>query len=214
EDFAATYGADPADIATVEDFAHEHNLTVIEASAPRRSVILSGTVADMSSAFGVYLANYTHPGGSYRGRTGSIHLPTEIHDIVEGVFGLDNRPQAKPHFRTYQPAERMGTQPHATPHAAPASFTPPQLAKLYDFPAGDGTGQCIAIIELGGGYRTTDLNTYFNQLGIHSSQVISESVDNGHNSPVGDWDSASCAVLLDIQVVRPIGTTSTLLGYF
>src|SRR5262249_25984671 len=155
-----------------------------------------------------------HPGGSYRGRTGSIHVPTEIHDIVEGVFGLDNRPQAKPHFRTYQPAERMGTQPHATPHAAPASFTAPQLAKLYDFPAGDGTGQCIAIIELGGGYRTTDLNTYFNQLGVHSPKVISVSVDNGHNSPVGDVNSADGEVLLDIEVVGAIAPKSTVVVYF
>ena len=40
-------------------------------------------------------------------------------------------------------------------------------AKLYDFPAGlDGSGQCIAIIELGGGYRSADLKAYFKSLGL------------------------------------------------
>ena len=40
EEFAATYGADPADIALVEDFAHRHGLAVREASIPRRTVVL------------------------------------------------------------------------------------------------------------------------------------------------------------------------------
>ena len=45
------------------------------------------------------------------------------------------------------------------------SYTPPQVAALYDFPTGvDGTGECIALIELGGGYNTTDLSSYWSQL--------------------------------------------------
>src|SRR5690348_4902414 len=44
-EFAAAYGADPAAIALVETFASEHGLSVVEADAARRTVILSGTVA-------------------------------------------------------------------------------------------------------------------------------------------------------------------------
>ena len=37
--------------------------------------------------------------------------------------------------------------------AAAVSYTPVQVAQLYDFPSGRGEGQCIGIIELGGGFR-------------------------------------------------------------
>src|SRR5579863_10675856 len=50
EEFASAHGADPADLAKVEEFAHTHGLTVVESSAARRSVLLSGTVAQMNEA--------------------------------------------------------------------------------------------------------------------------------------------------------------------
>src|SRR5713101_6484448 len=46
EQYAAGYGADPADLAQIAAFAHTHNLIVVETSAARRSVFLSGTAAD------------------------------------------------------------------------------------------------------------------------------------------------------------------------
>ncbi|MDV6321584.1 hypothetical protein, partial [Chromohalobacter sp. HP20-39] len=57
--------------------------------------------------------------------------------------------------------------------AAPAaSYTPVQLAQLYRFPPSDGAGQCIALIELGGGYRDDDLRAYFQALGVPSPKVV------------------------------------------
>src|SRR5215468_4895217 len=43
EEFAEQHRADAADLATIEDFARHHGLVVVEASAARRSVVLSGT---------------------------------------------------------------------------------------------------------------------------------------------------------------------------
>ncbi|HEX6818723.1 MAG TPA: protease pro-enzyme activation domain-containing protein, partial [Ktedonobacterales bacterium] len=41
DEFAARFGADPADIARVEQFAREHRLSVVESSIPRRLVVLA-----------------------------------------------------------------------------------------------------------------------------------------------------------------------------
>jgi kumamolisin len=98
QEFEQRHGADPESIARVESFAREHKLLVKEKSPARRTVILSGTVAAMNQAFGVELKEYQHPSGRYRGRTGPIHLPAELHDVVEGVFGLDNRPSSQAAF--------------------------------------------------------------------------------------------------------------------
>src|SRR5207253_4377721 len=123
EEFEATYGADPDEIAKVEEFAHEHGLTTVEASGARRSVILAGTVAAMSEAFGVYLAHYQTPAGMHRGRTGVVTVPEDLAEIIEGVFGLDNRPQAKPHFRRSKSNEGF-----AHDLAQSFSYSPDQLA--------------------------------------------------------------------------------------
>ena len=119
--------------------------------------------------------------------------------MIVGVFGLDERPQAKVHFR------RRITE--VGPRAAgDTSYTPTAVSRLYNYPtAGNGAGQTVAIIELGGGFRASDLKTYFNGLGIKPTpSVTAVSVDSAQNAPVGDPNSADGEVLLDIEVVGAI----------
>jgi len=96
EAFARAHGADPADIATVEAFAHRHGLSVAESDAGRRQVVLTGRAADFASAFGVTLRRFRGPAGDYRGTTGEVRLPAELRPVVEAVLGLDDRPAARP----------------------------------------------------------------------------------------------------------------------
>jgi kumamolisin len=208
EQYAAGHGADPADLAKVADFAQAHGLVVVETSAARRSVFLSGTAAQFAAAFGTTIEQYEHDGGTYRGRTGPLTVPADMVDMVEGVFGIDDRPIAKPHF------QRRKTSPGIQPHAADGSFAPPELAKLYNFPAGlDGSGQCIAIIELGGGYRPADINAYFQKLGLPIPDIKTVAVDGGKNLPT-TADSADGEVMLDIEVAAAIAPKALIAVYF
>jgi kumamolisin len=210
KEFEQRHGADPESIARVETFARQHKLTVKEKSPARRTVILSGNVTAMNEAFGVELKEYDHPSGKYRGRTGAIHLPAELQDVVEGVFGLDNRPQAKPHFR------RRRGRAGARVDSVNLSYTPPQVAALYDFPTGvDGAGECIALIELGGGYNTTDLSNYWSQLKLTETPTVSAvSVGNGSNNPTGDPNGPDGEVMLDIEVAGSIASGAKIVVYF
>jgi kumamolisin len=210
KEFEQRYGAEPDSIARVETFAHQHKLTVKEKSPARRTVILSGTVTAMNEAFGVELKEYDHPTGKYRGRTGAIHLPAELQGVVEGVFGLDNRPQAKPHFR------RRRGRAGARADSVNLSYTPPQVAALYDFPTGvDGAGECIALIELGGGYNTADLSSYWSQLKLPETPTVSAvSVGNGSNNPTGDPNGPDGEVMLDIEVSGSIAPGAKIVVYF
>jgi kumamolisin len=201
EEYGLAHGATSKDISTITAFAHEFGLTVKERSQARRSVVLSGTAENMQKAFGTSLAYYNSPRGVYRGRTGSIMIPEELQPIVTAVLGLDNRPVAKPHLRI-----------HATQPAG--SLTPLQVAKIYNFPAGvDGTGETIGIIELGGGYQTADLTTYFKQLGIKAPAVTSVSVDEGVNQPGVDPNSDG-EVMLDIEVAGAVAPGAQIVVYF
>jgi kumamolisin len=209
KEFAVSHGADPHDLKKVEEFARSHGISVVESNVAQRRVVLSGTVAALGTAFGVNLANYEHPGGAYRGRTGPVHVPEDLAPIIEAVLGLDNRPQARPHVRF---AEQQGGM--AVARAAGTSYTPTQIAQLYNFPQGaNGSGQCIAIIELGGGYRTTDLKNYYRALGIAMPKITSKSVDGGRNKPMVDTN-ADGEVLLDIEVAGAVAPGSKIVVYF
>ncbi len=206
DEFNKKYGAIQKDIIQVRKFAKANKLSVVRESASRRSVMLSGTVEDFNRAFQVKLKTYDYPSGTYRGRTGSVKIPEYLAEIVEGVFGLDNRPVAK----RRGPARR-GTA-SSTDGATP--FNPDQLAELYDFPAdADGGGQTIGIIELGGGYRPHDLQTYFNSLGLPVPTVIPVSVDGATNSPTTP-DSDDGEGVLDIQVASAVAPGAKIVVYF
>ncbi|KXU83514.1 peptidase S53 [Paraburkholderia monticola] len=207
EALAKDYGAAPEDIAKVHTFAAAHGLTVAREDPAARSVVLSGTIAQFQSAFEVKLERYQHhSAGQFRGRTGMISVPDDLHGVVEAVLGLDNRPQARPHFRI--------RPPFVAARAQQVSFTPPQLASLYQFPQGDGSGQCVGIIELGGGYNTSDLKTYFSNLGVSEPKVTSVGVDQGGNHPSGDPNGPDGEVTLDIEIVGAIVPGAAIAVYF
>jgi kumamolisin len=212
EEYNATQSAAPEDVAKVEQFAAAHNLTVVSTDAVRRRIVLGGSADAMSAAFATELQTYQHPGGSYRGRTGPLHIPEELEQIIVGVFGLDNRPQARPHLQR----SNVEAQPIAADAKARyTSYTSLQFAQLYDFPTNNnGSGQCVAIIELGGGYTDSDLQVYFQQLGIRQPNVISVSVDGGQNIPEGTPESADGEVALDIEVVGGIAPDAKIAVYF
>ena len=218
----ATSGADPADVASIEAFAADHGLEVLDVAVGERRVVLAGAAAALAAAFGVDLLGYELDGSTYRGRTGPLTIPTRLEPLVEGVFGLDDRPQARPHFRILAPdpatADPAG---RSTPSGAfrPAtvverSFTPPQIARLYDFLRdADGRGEVIALIELGGGFRQADVAAYFAGLGIAAPAVTSVSVDGGRNEPT-TADSADGEVMLDIEVAGSVAPGAGIVVYF
>jgi kumamolisin len=209
-EFEKQYGASEKDLAAIEQFAHEHHLAIVETSSARRSVILRGRVRDLEEAFMVQLSHYRDAGGSvFRCRTGEISIPKSLEKIIEGVFGLDDRPLTRPMF---QVATRNGM---IIDHAAsPRSFSPNTLASIYGFPkSATGKGQCIGIIELGGGYRSKDLKAYFKSLNIPLPSVKAVSVDGGINSP-STADSADGEVMLDIEVAGAVSPGAAIVVYF
>jgi kumamolisin len=220
--FNAQHAADPAAVALVKRFAKEFGLKV-QAGTPapgRRTIKLTGTVASVQRAFGVSLSHSTIDGVSYRVRDGSIYLPAELQGYVVGVLGLDNRPQAKPHFRVLgeagaAAAEAATAGGFARPHAAgSSSFSPVQVGKLYQFPQSvTASGQTIGIVELGGGFRPADIAAYFKSLGQKPPTVIAVPVGTGKNSPGGP-NGADGEVMLDIEVAGAVATGARIVVYF
>ena len=203
-EFAGTYGASAEDVGVVRSFAQSTGLDVVDEDRGRRTVRLSGSVARLSAAFDVSLDRYEHPAGTFRARAGPLRVPVGLRERLVAVLGLDNRPQARTHFRIC-PANVPGA----------VAYTPPQVAAAYSFPSGaDGSGECVGLIELGGGYRTADLAQYFTSVGVAAPSVVAVSVDGATNSPTGSASGPDGEVELDVEVVGSIAPGATVAVYF
>lgn len=205
EEYQEEFGLDNADVKKVDEFATSSGLSVVHTSYSRRIMQLKGTAKNMSAAFGVTLNYFTAKNKQvFHGRTGTLKIPKILNGIVEGVFGLDNRPQATPKLRF---RNKKGIRAHAQS----VSYNPNQLATIYDFPVADGTGQTIGILEFGGGHTLSDLQHYFTSLKLPVPVVKSVSVGTGHNSPGQDADDE---VMLDIEVAGAIAPKATIVMYY
>jgi kumamolisin len=206
-EFLERRGASPEDVRRAEAFALENGLTVVRTEPAKRAVVLSGTAEQFMKTFEIELKRYQTPEGTFCGRTGPLKIPAELDQIVTAVLGLDDRPQAKPHFRVRKSVRAA---------AAGVTFTPVQIGELYDFPA-DATakGECIALIELGGGFKPSDVQYYFqNELGMSAPKVTAMSVDGAQNSASGDPNGPDGEVMLDIEVAGAVAPDAEIVVYF
>ncbi len=201
-------GADPDDLRIVTAALEGAGLQIVRADAPSRRIRVSGQATLVSTVFGAALESVTSraPDGrtvTHRQRTGALTVPAQLSDRVLAVLGIDDRPQARSQFRIASTAQ------------VSTSYTPVQVGAAYNFPPGtDGTGQAVAIIELGGGFAQTDLDTYFSGLGIASPVVTAVSVDGATNQAGSDPQGADGEVLLDIEVIGALAPGAAINVYF
>ena len=212
EELAERYGADPADVDLVREQLSSRGLEITDVQPTTRRIKVAGTLADLASAFGTTLTQVSSPDHqgrmvTHRYREGPLYVPAALDGVVLAVLGLDTRPEFRPHFRT-----RGAPGPAASPGV---SYTPVQVADIYGFPAGTtGAGQTVAVIELGGGFTQSDLDTYFSGLGITPTpSVTAVGVDGASNNP-GDTSGASVEVNLDIDVIGAAAPGAAQLVYF
>jgi kumamolisin len=143
-EYASKYGASAEDIKKVTDFAVKNELKIKDANATSRSVVVSGSVDQMSKAFGVTLGIYEHEvvrgrgdepvTETYRGRgDGFIHVPKDLAEVITGIFGLDNRSIGQRNNSSADP-------PNTTPLSVET------VTQLYNFPPNNASGQTIGIL--------------------------------------------------------------------
>ena len=191
------------DIKLLHAFATENGLRISEVHPDQRLVKMAGSASQMQAAFGTNLAYYHDGKQQFRGRTGSLRLPAEVASVVQAILGLDTREAAQHQFVIKKGA--------IDPEAAIA-HRPNAVGTIYSFPTGlTGAGQCIGIIELGGGYRTSDITAAFAAMGLAAPTVVAMSVDGAQPTLGSDADGE---VALDIQVAGGIAPGARLAVYF
>jgi kumamolisin len=188
------------DIEELGRFAAQHGLTVESVEPARRLVQLSGSVPQVEAAFGVSLQAYVGDKGRFFSHREPIQAPERLADRIESVLGLDTRPIGEP---------QAALASNSTP-----GYLPNKISALYGFPSQvDGAGQCIGIIEFGGGYRDSDNRAAFSAMGLPVPEIVSVSVDGARNNP-GNNDADDQEVALDIQVAGGCAPRAKIVVYF
>ncbi|HEY2297513.1 MAG TPA: S53 family peptidase [Jatrophihabitans sp.] len=201
-------GTDPDDLEAVGAALEGAGLEIVSVDAPSRRVRVRGAARTVSRFFGTDLQQVSYPAAdgrpiTHRQRTGELSVPAALGDRVLAVLGIDDRPQAQSQLRVAAAGDTA------------ISYTPLQVADAYSFPEGtDGSGQAIAIIELGGGFEQSDLDDYFGGLGISTPSVTAVGVDGATNQPGSDPQGADGEVLLDIEVAGAVAPGAAISVYF
>jgi len=243
DEFNSMYGADPADLQKVADWAKTADLKVADQSVAKRSIKVEGTIGAIEKAFQIELNEYEHPrDGHFRGREGDVHIPNELSGVISGVYGLDTRKVGDERLRKVNgrsaewktlkkstKATRIAESASLT-NEFPGTFFPPQVAQLYQYPSDlDGTGQNIAIFAFNGdssgdprgGYKLASLQTYFEQVLGGKTPSIQDVVVQGPGNDPGPDTEASAQngdstgeVMLDMCVVGSVAPGAKIFMYF
>lgn len=221
--FLEKFGATEESLSEVKKFATDHGLNVAEADLRSGRVVLHGRTANFSDAFQTKLENFDVNGLSFRGREGSLFVPNSLTNHIEGVYGMDTRPQANFYAKVLGPAPEAagkgkvngltqargpeapppgdtGNPPPVEPKKA-SGYMPNEVADGYEFPKGtSGKGQGVAVIEMGGGIDLANEAAYYKAHGLKMPEIKVISV-NGAKTNAGREPGADGEVALDSQVI-------------
>jgi subtilase family serine protease len=235
DQFAKRFGATSAQISAVQSQLRSQGLTVGGPSANHLTLPVSGSVAQVQSAFSTRLSKVKlTTGETTYFNSAAVALPASVAGDVQGVVGLDGAAIPRPQY-VKPTAKRSSLMRHAlAPQEAtggpqPCSqatglqnqgYTADQIATAYNFSpyylAGDmGAGQTVALYEEGAPYPQSDVGEFQGCYGT-TGAVTLVPVDGGPgaynandpNSVEGDGE-----VTLDIDVVSELAPKANILVY-
>ncbi len=129
-----------------------------------RSVVVNGSIRQLIKAFGATAAIHEAPDKRrFRHRSESLHAPPEIAAMLRGPFGIHQWPRS----------HALGTLHNNT---TPLSAS--DVVERYQFPAGEGSGETIAVLQLRGVFRPDDFAACMRDQGVTSRLPIVKRVDN------------------------------------
>ncbi len=189
-------GADEDGAKTLRTYCGRMGLHVEESYW--RSFVVSGPVERLTDAFGATVAVFVDSNGNrFRHRWDALHVPPEIAPLLRGVFGLHQWPRS----------QKLGVlQRRATP------LTAAQVADRYAFPAGDGSGQTVGVVQFRGEFKGDDFDRCMQSQDLTAERPIVKRVDDAavqHElATTKDLEAA-----LDVQIIAALAPGARIVIY-
>ena len=180
EEFGKQFGVSDHDLAQVTGWLRSHGLEVEEIARGRRSVVFSGTVAQVEEAFHTQIRVYNVGGEVHHANATDPEIPRALAGAIKGVVALHDF-QSKPAHT----ALKTGPLPQANAtngqhYLAPADFaTIYDLAPLYQNSI-TGTGQSVAVVARCN-IHVSDVQTFRSNFGLPANNptIVVNGTDPG-----------------------------------
>ena len=206
QEFAARFGANAADYATVKAWAEASGLSIVHEATARTSLSLRGTVAQLQNLFKTQLNYYkTSNGDQFYSASVAPTIPSEIVSKIEALIGLTGGVQKAALFKIGKtlgenpetPAVRTDTAGGTGPGG---TYDASDLRTAYQIPTfGGASGQTVAVFE-DSAISASDFSKYLSTNKLPKIKLKQILVDAGTLKPNGDQVEA----VLDVDMIAAI----------
>lgn len=184
QQFAASYGATDDQLAAATTWLQSQGLIVQALSPAKTRLAVSGTAAQVQSAFSVALRRYQVAGAMYFANTTQPSLPQEVASIIAGVRGLDDMPVAAPKVM----ARLISASQSATP--APSDGTDALGSAAAAIDANTAPILTLNTTECSNDLAQADYDAYRDLFRQASAQGITVLAANGCTSGTGSFPAS------------------------
>ena len=182
ESFGERFGVSADDLDAIVNWLEGHGFDVEPVTPERRSIVFSGSAAQVKEAFHTEIHHYRVNGERHYANSSAPEIPRALAAVVSGVASLHNFHSKPMHSlgeagASIQPEWTSSGGGHYT---SPADFaTIYNLAPLYGN-AVNGTGQSIAIVGRTN-IRMSDVETFRSAMGLPANNptVVLNGADPG-----------------------------------
>lgn len=214
EDFAARFGVSPSDLQRVTNWLTGAGFSIDEIPAGGRTIVFSGTAAQVEAAFQTSIHTYIVHGETHHANSADPRIPEEFAGLIAGAVSMHD-------FRKNPLHGQMRAAPEYT-QSGSHYLTPSDFATIYDvaavYSAGfKGAGQTVAVAGRAN-IRVSDVQTFRQQWGlpVNNPTVIVNGTDPGITSLDEEAEayldvewSGAVAPLATVDFVVSASTTST-----
>jgi len=197
EEYGSRFGASPADAARLTGWLAGHGFAVEPVAAGRRSIVFSGTAAQVAETFHTELHRYEAGGAMHIANSEEPQIPRALAPVVSGILSLNDFRRQSATRSLRKVAAPTGTHPENTQGGNYYLF-PADFATIYDlnpqYAAGkNGAGASIAIVGRSN-INLSDVSTFrsFSGLPVNQPTVVLDGANPGLVS--GDQDESTLDV--------------------
>jgi subtilase family serine protease len=164
--YAEQFGLSQNDLNRITAWLKAQGFVVHSVGGGRNTVRLSGTAAQVQSAFGAEIHRYSVDGEEHFANATPLMLPAALKGVVSGIVGVHDfrmHPASRPRLG---PASGASANYYDGALLFPNFLAPADVATIYDIPSTlDGSGETIAILGRSDIFLT-DINDFRTAFGL------------------------------------------------
>ena len=209
EQYAARFGAKPADIARTVAWLEAQGLDVVSTSRLGARVTFSGAVSRIEAAFHTEMHRYQVSGETHYAMASAPSVPAALADVVLALHNAHDF-YVRPMLRSWKVAPQA-TCPGFDLACAGTGFVPPDWTKTYDVPSTyDGSGVTIMVVGVAD-VAQGDLTAYRTAYlpGAAADPIVKTVVPNTGPATAGAQGTGMEAVL-DLEWASSIAPKATI----